>query len=158
MTITPLTVFLAALVTAVATGLGAAPFLFARTMSRQGLGLSNALAAGLMLAASLMLFYEGQRDSLVLVPRGMRVWKAGLWSIFSSLPQPLMAVPAFLFVEAFAPLLPAGLGFAAGAMIWMSIRDLVPDALHDAPPRFVYSMMLTAMAAMLVFQYVLKMQ
>ncbi len=43
-------------------------------------------------------------------------------------------------------------------MIWMSIRELVPDALHDAPPRFVYSMMLTAMAAMLVFQYVLKMQ
>ncbi len=245
MTITPLTVFLAALVTAVATGLGAAPFLFARTMSRQGLGLSNALAAGLMLAASLMLFYEGQRDSLplvtlgavlggvfivvsrrylrgrkhlpigvlqgadalkalliigamtihsftegvgvgvsygggerlgvfittaiavhnipeglaislVLVPRGMRVWKAGLWSIFSSLPQPLMAVPAFLFVEAFAPLLPAGLGFAAGAMIWMSIRELIPDALDDAPPRFVYSVMLVAIAAMLVFQYFLK--
>ena len=245
MTITPFTVFLAALVTAVATGLGAAPFLFTRSMSRYGLGLSNALAAGLMLAASLMLFYEGQRDSLllvilgaffggvfivlsrhflrgrkdlhigvlrgadalkalllvgamtihsftegvgvgvsygggeqlgvfittaiavhnipeglaislVLVPRGMQVWKAALWSIFSSLPQPLMAVPAYLFVEAFAPMLPAGLGFAAGAMAWMSTRELVPDALHDAPPRAVYGTLAAAMIAMLVFQYMLK--
>ncbi len=70
MTITPLTIILAASVTAVATGLGAAPVLFRRTMSRYGLGLSNALAAGLMLAASLMLFYEGQRDSLSLVTLG----------------------------------------------------------------------------------------
>ena len=245
MPITPLTVFLAALVTALATGLGAMPFLFGRTMSRHGLGLSNALAAGLMLAASLMLFYEGQVESvplvtlgavfggvfivasrrflrgrkhlhigvlrgadalkallivgamtvhsftegvgvgvsygggeklgvfittaiavhnipeglaisLVLVPRGMKVWKAALWSIFSSLPQPFMAVPAFLFVEAFAPLLPVGLGFAAGAMVWMAARELIPEALADAPPRLVYTMIVAATAAMLVFQYILK--
>src|SRR5881628_2354939 len=53
------TVFAAALVTALATGLGAAPFLVATSVSRRWLGLSNAAAAGFMLAASTMLAWEG---------------------------------------------------------------------------------------------------
>ncbi|MFB6249459.1 MAG: ZIP family metal transporter, partial [Salinibacter sp.] len=52
------------------------------------------------------------------------------WSIFTSLPQPLMALPAFLFVLVFEPFLPIGLGLAAGAMIWMVFAELVPDALE----------------------------
>lgn len=52
------------------------------------------------------------------------------WSVFSSLPQPLMAPAAYLFVETFRDHLPTGLGFAAGAMIWMVFSGLVPDALH----------------------------
>ena len=52
-------VFLLALLTAVATGLGALPFLFAGKPTRRWLGLSNAAAAGLMLAASLGLAFEG---------------------------------------------------------------------------------------------------
>ena len=59
----PYTVFWYALVTAAATGLGAIPFLFFRDMSRRWLGLSNALAAGLMGAASSTLIYEGIADS-----------------------------------------------------------------------------------------------
>ncbi|MEX0820393.1 MAG: phosphoglycerate kinase [Pirellulaceae bacterium] len=70
--------------------------------------------------------------SLVLVPRGTPIWKAATWSIFTSLPQPLMAVPAFLFVLAFQPFLPVGLGLAAGAMIWMVFAELIPDALKRA--------------------------
>jgi len=62
------------------------------------------------------------------VPKGTKTWKVGLWSIFTSLPQPLMAVPAFLFVFFFAPMLPVGLGLAAGAMIWMVFAELIPDA------------------------------
>ena len=51
---------------------------------------------------------EGLAISLVLVPRGTSPRTAAAWSIFSSLPQPLMAVPAFLFVEAFSEFLPVG--------------------------------------------------
>ncbi len=52
-------VFLFALLTAVATGLGALPFAFAKHPTRRWLGASNAIAAGLMLAASFGLIYEG---------------------------------------------------------------------------------------------------
>jgi zinc transporter ZupT len=52
-------VFLYALVTALATGLGAIPFLFVRQMPRRWLGFSNAVAAGLMSGASIGLLREG---------------------------------------------------------------------------------------------------
>jgi zinc transporter ZupT len=48
----------------------------------------------------------------------------------SSLPQPLAAVPAFLLVDFFQPLLPAGLGFAGGAMIFLVAAELIPDSLE----------------------------
>jgi ZIP family zinc transporter len=214
------TVTLAALATALATGLGALPFVFVPTMSRRWVGISNAAAAGFMLSASGALLLEGlsrgpgrvvagaavgvlfiavtQRIvaghedlrfgtleaadarkailivavmtvhsfsegvgvgvsygggaalgifitiaiaihnipeglaiSLVLVPRGTSVLAAAGWSIFTSLPQPLVAAPAYLFVEAFKPVLPAGFGFAAGAMTWLAFAELVPDAREE---------------------------
>lgn len=78
---------------------------------------------------------EGLAISLVLVPRGASVRSAAWWSVFSSLPQPLIAPFAYLFVEAFKPVLPVGLGFAAGAMLWMVWSELLPEALEDAPKR-----------------------
>src|SRR5262245_32308261 len=54
-----LAVFLAALVTAVATGLGVLPFLFVHRPGRTWLGLANGLAAGFMVGATLGLVGEG---------------------------------------------------------------------------------------------------
>jgi zinc transporter ZupT len=95
---------------------------------------------------------EGLAISLVLVPAGTRVRTAAWWSVFSSLPQPLVAVPAFAFVEASRSLLPLGLGFAAGAMIWLVVRDLLPEALAQASRRVVLTDGAAAFVAMLAFQ------
>jgi ZIP family zinc transporter len=233
-------VFIAALGTALATGLGAFPFVFARHPDRSWLGVANSLAAGFMAGASIGLLYEGGRYgvgrtllgalvgagfiwasgrliqrrrelhigalegadalrallivgvmtihsfaegvgvgvafggqetlgvliavaiavhnipeglaiSLVLVPRGTSVRTAAAWSVFSSLPQPLTAVPAFLFVESFTGFLPGGLGFAAGAMLWLVVADLLPEAL-EATRRSTVALTMTGSAlAMLVF-------
>jgi zinc transporter ZupT len=240
------TVFLFALLTAVATGLGALPFAFAKHPTRGWLGASNAVAAGLMLAASFGLIYEGvnygvfrtlagallglgfivaarrllRQDehpavfagmggldarkallivgvmtvhsftegvgigvsfgggealglfislalavhnvpeglaiSLVLVPRGVGWVRAAWWSVFSSLPQPLMAVPAFLFVALFRELLPYGLGFAAGAMIWMVFSELVPDALEESSSNLIAVVVTVSVIAMVAFQVLIR--
>lgn len=89
----------------------------------------------------------------MLIPRGTPVWKAGAWSIFTSLPQPLMAVPAFLFVLAFEPWLPVRLGLAAGAMIWMVFSELIPDALDRVSGSTAGVAVVLSFAALLVFQY-----
>ena len=235
---------LAALVTALATGLGAVPFAFFRSVGARAIALANAAAAGFMLAASVGLLREGRHYgsdrvaagalagvafvlvarwalrarhdvhlgslrgadalqaltivgvmtvhsvaegvgvgvsygggaalgifittaiavhnvpeglaiSLVLVPRGSSVLGAAWWSVFSSLPQPLLAVPAYLFVEAFLPLLPFGLGFAAGAMAWMVLVELLPAARSGASWRAVAVWLLVAFAAMLALQALL---
>ena len=98
---------------------------------------------------------EGLAISLVLVPRGVSVGRAAAWSVFSSLPQPLMAVPAFLLVEWFEPVLPAGLGFAGGAMVWMVVAQLIPDALRTGSRGGVALAAGAATAAMVAVQAVL---
>jgi zinc transporter ZupT len=239
------TVFLVALATALATGLGALPLLFTQATGPRALGIANAAASGVMAGASVSLVLEasdrsasrtgigvlagiafillvsrflhaphhahdfgalrgddavkgilivavmtvhsvaegvgvgaafgggetlgllialaiavhnipeGLAISLVLVPRGSSVRAAAGWSIFSSLPQPLLAVPAFLFVETFESVLPVALGFAAGAMAWMVARELIPDALEQASARAVVTTGVAAFVAMLAFQALL---
>lgn len=74
---------------------------------------------------------EGVAISLALVPRGLSVFFAVIWCILSSIPQPIFAVPSFMFVEQFMPILPAGLGFAGGAMAFVAVQELLPESLED---------------------------
>jgi zinc transporter ZupT len=116
-------------------------------------GGGDALGLAITIAIAIHNIPEGVTISLVMVPRGSRVRSAALWSIFTSLPQPLLAVPAFLFVEQFRAILPAGLGFAAGAMIWMVWHELLPETLVQLPSRrSAVGWIGAAFIAMLAFQ------
>jgi ZIP family zinc transporter len=127
----------------------------------EGIGVGAAFgdgdAFGLLIAASIAVqnIPEGLAISLVLVPRGTRVRTAAAWSVFSSLPQPLLAVPAFVFVEQFQAVLPIGLGFAAGAMLWMVARELLPEALRQGPRLAVIVYAVVAFGLMLTLQLTL---
>jgi ZIP family zinc transporter len=118
-------------------------------------GGSGELATFITAAIAVHNIPEGLAICLVLVPRGMPVWQAALWSIFTSLPQPLMAVPSYLAVKAFEPFLPLGFGIAAGAMIWMVFAELVPDANKNAASSTVGIVVTLAFAAMIAFQYLI---
>lgn len=100
---------------------------------------------------------EGLAVAIVLLPRGVSKMDSALWSIFTSLPQAIMAVPAFIGVSHFAPFLPIGLGFAAGAMLNVALCELVPDALSGLGRLDItVSTTISAFGVMSLFQFLIR--
>jgi zinc transporter ZupT len=128
-----------------------------------GIGVSFGSSApphlGLLVTLSLAVHNipEGLAISLVMIPRGVPVFQAALWCIFSSLGQPVLALPAYAFVESFLPWVPVGLGFASGAMIYVAFFELLKDALEsDATPVTIAATTFTSMGVMGAMQWMLK--
>jgi zinc transporter ZupT len=111
-----------------------------------------ALAFAIVVAIAVHNIPEGLAISAVLRPQGVSVARCAWWSVVSSLPQPVMAVPAFLLVEAFRPVLPYGIGFAAGAMVFMVFEELLPEAYGQEQRAGVAVTVTITLVAMLVFQ------
>jgi zinc transporter ZupT len=100
----------------------------------EGIGLASAFAGSrafgwtIGLALAVHKVPEGLAVSLALAPRGVSVRVAAGFAALAALPLPLLAVPAFVFVDAFHEILPAALGFAAGAMIFVVASEMLPEA------------------------------
>ena len=75
---------------------------------------------------------EGVAITLVLRAKGVSTWGCVGFAILTSVPQILGAVPAAWAVWLFEPMLPAGMGFAAGAMTYLVVDELLPDATKHA--------------------------
>lgn len=71
---------------------------------------------------------EGVAVSLPLRAEGVSGWKCVGWAIFSSVPQVIAAIPAYLAVVAFRPILPYAFGVAAGAMILLVMSEMIPES------------------------------
>lgn len=96
--------------------------------------LSGSTTFGILMSAAIAVHNipEGLAIGLALRPRGISAWRCVGWAIFSSLPQPLAAVPAAWAVWLFHPLLPGAMGFAAGAMVWLVFAELAPECAKQA--------------------------
>lgn len=105
---------------------------------------------GVLISATLAVHNvpEGLAVALVLIPRGVSPLRTTLACVATSLPQPLVAAPAFLFLESCSSFRAAGLGFAAGAMVWVAAFELIPDAITELPRRAVAGVSAAAFAGM----------
>ncbi len=74
---------------------------------------------------------EGIAVSLPLKKDGASTLRCAWASILTSIPQPLLAAPAALLASHCEPLLPIGLGFAGGAMIYLVVAELLPEAVDE---------------------------
>ncbi len=74
---------------------------------------------------------EGIAISLPLKADGASTKKCAIASILTSIPQPIMAVPAAILASYFEPILPVGLGFAGGAMIYITMSELIPESIEN---------------------------
>lgn len=87
---------------------------------------------GLLLAVAIAVHNipEGTAVSLPLRANGASINACFWYAVLTSVPQPIVAVPAFLLISVFQPLLAASLGFAGGAMIFLVMMELLPDSFN----------------------------
>lgn len=112
----------------------------------------EALALAITLAIAVHNIPEGLAITAVLRPSGASLARCAGWSAFSSLPQPALAVPAFWFVELFRTALPYGLGFAAGAMAFLVLQELLPEAYRRGAASGVALWVSISLVLMVLFQ------
>lgn len=91
-----------------------------------------AIAVTMTIAISIHNIPEGIAISIPFKASGVSNWKTMGAAVFSSVPQPIGAVIAFLFVREARMFLPVGYGFAAGAMIYLVVTEFVEEAFEEA--------------------------
>ena len=97
-------------------------------------GLPEASIAGAVVLAigiGIQNFPEGIAVSMPLRRQGMSRWKSFLYGQSSAIVEPIAAVIGALAVTFFTPILPYALSFAAGAMIFVVVEEVIPETQLD---------------------------
>ena len=76
-------------------------------------------------------FPEGIAVSMPLRRQGMSRWKSFFYGQSSAIVEPIAAVIGALAVTFFTPILPYALSFAAGAMIFVVVEEVIPETQLD---------------------------
>jgi ZIP family zinc transporter len=95
---------------------------------------------------------EGTAVAMPLRSAGVSGWKCVGWAIVSGIPQLLAAAPAYLAVVAFRQILPLAFGFAAGAMIFLVLSEMIPTSREEENQRI--SSALFGMAGFLIMMVI----
>ncbi len=90
-------------------------------------GITAAAAFALALGIAIQNFPEGAIISMPLRAEGMNTGKAFLGGFLSGIVEPLGAILTILAAGLVVPMLPYLLSFAAGAMMYVVIEELIPE-------------------------------
>lgn len=91
-------------------------------------GVTYAGAFALALGIAIQNFPEGAIISMPLLGEGVSKRRAFLYGVLSGIVEPVGAFLTILLAEQLTPLLPYLLAFAAGAMLYVVIEELIPEA------------------------------
>ena len=91
---------------------------------------SMTIAGAIVLAVGMAIqnFPEGAIISMPLKAEGISKGRAFLYGTLSGIVEPISAVIAIAFTHAVIPILPYILSFAAGAMIYVVVEELIPES------------------------------
>ena len=87
-----------------------------------------ASAMALAIGMGIQNFPEGAAISLPLRQEGLPAWKSFLYGALSGVVEPIFGILAVLVAGSLQPLLPWLLAFAAGAMLYVLVEELIPEA------------------------------
>ena len=93
-------------------------------------GITLISAMALSIGIALQNIPEGAIISIPLKLQGMNKGKALLYGVLSGLVEPIATMITILLINIVVPVLPYLLSFAAGAMIYVVIEELVPE-MHE---------------------------
>jgi len=88
-------------------------------------------AVTLAIGIGIQNFPEGIAVSMPLRRMGMSRWKSFMYGQSSALVEPIAGVLGAVAVTFFTPLLPYALAFAAGAMIFVVVEEVIPETQQD---------------------------
>ncbi len=94
----------------------------------QNTGITMAGAIALAIGIAIQNFPEGAIISMPLKSEGMTKPKAFLYGTLSGIVEPIAAIITIALTNMVVPILPYFLSFAAGAMIYVVVEELIPEA------------------------------
>lgn len=94
----------------------------------QKTGITIAGAFALAIGIAIQNFPEGAIISMPLKSEGVSKTKAFLYGALSGIVEPIGAIITILLTNAVVPILPYLLSFAAGAMIYVVVEELIPES------------------------------
>ena len=85
-------------------------------------------AIALAIGIGIQNFPEGFAVSMPLRRMGVSKWKSWRWGQLSAIVEPIFAVIGAAIVMTVLPILPYALAFAAGAMIFIVVEEVIPES------------------------------
>lgn len=100
---------------------------FAGVITNSGMvTLAGALA--LSIGIAIQNFPEGAIISMPLRAEGVSKSKSFIYGVLSGIVEPIAAILTIVFSSVLVPIMPSLLAFAAGAMIYVVVEELIPEA------------------------------